>query len=449
MDHREGADKTGDVRLDFDRRVRLEFHGSKISSDGGLLLFRELDEVLGLHDIAGGLLRDTRTGHNRLHSLVGLLRQSVFGRLAGYDDVNDADRLSLDPVMRQVVGGRAVDAKAASSSQMGRFETELLATTDNRAALADLSGQWIDRIHERKPPKWITLDMDSSVSPTHGAQEDTAWNGHFGCMCYHPLFVFNQFGHLERCALRPGNVHSADGWKDVLKSAMARYADRHLMRFFRGDAAFAIPDLYQMLEAESYFYAIRLRTNRVLQGRIAHLLKRPVGRPPNHVRRTCGDFQYQAASWDKPRRVIAKVAWHPGELFPRVGFVVTNMPMEADWIIQFYNQRGTAEQHIKEGKQAINWTRLSCKGMAQNEVRLQLHALAYNPGVFLQGTDLPGEIADWSLTSLQTRLIKTGARVVRHARAITFQLAEVAVSGNLFNRVLAAIQRLRAPPVPT
>ena len=110
MDHREGASETGDVRLDFDRRVGLEFHGSKISSDGGLLLFRELDDVLGLHDIAGGLLRDTRTGNNRLHSLVGLLRQSVFGRLAGYDDVNDADRLAFDPVMRQVVGGRAVDA---------------------------------------------------------------------------------------------------------------------------------------------------------------------------------------------------------------------------------------------------------------------------------------------------------------------------------------------------
>ncbi len=128
----------------------------------------------------------------------------------------------------------------------------------------------------------------------------------------------------------------------------------------------------------------------------------------------------------------------------------------------FYNQRGTAEQHllahakayaarqrIKEGKQAINWTRLSCKGMAQNEVRLQLHALAYSPGVFLKGTDLPEEMADWSLTSLQTRLIKVGARVVRHARSITFQLAEVAVSGDLFNRILAAIHRLRAPPVPT
>jgi hypothetical protein len=179
MDHPEGADKLGDIRLDFDRRVRLKFHGSKISSDGGLLLFRELDEVLGLHDLAGGLLRDTRTGHNRLHSFVGLLRQSVFGRLAGYEDVIDAERLAFDPVMRQVVGGRAVDAKAASASQMGRFETEVLATTDNRTALADLSGQWIDQVHASAPPKWITLDMDSSVSPTHGAQEGTAWNGHF------------------------------------------------------------------------------------------------------------------------------------------------------------------------------------------------------------------------------------------------------------------------------
>ena len=144
-----------------------------------------------------------------------------------------------------------------------------------------------------------------------------------------------------------------------------------------------------------------------------------MGRPPKGVKRIYGDFEYQAASWDKPRRVIAKVEWHPAELFPRVGFGVTNMPMEPDWSIHFYTQRGTPKQYIKEGKQAINWTRLSCKNMAQNEVRLLLHALAYNQGVFLQGTDLPEEMADWSLTSLQTRLIKIGARVVPHSRAIT------------------------------
>jgi hypothetical protein len=448
MSHPAGAIEMGVDRLGFDRRVRLEFHGSKISSDGGLLLFRELDDVLGLHTLAGEHLSDTRTGHNRLHNMIGLLRQSVFGRLAGYEDVNDAKRLALDPVMRQIVGGRAVDQKAASASQMGRFETEVLTTPENLAILPDMPGHWIDRLHEAVPPKWITLDMDSSVSPTHGEQEGTAWNGHFGCSCYHPLFLFNQHGQLERCKLRPGNVHSADGWEDVLKPVMARYAKRDILRLFRADAAFALPALYATLEAEDYFYAIRLPTNAVLQQRIANLLKRPVGRPPSHVRRLYGEFDYKAGSWDRPRRVLAKVEWHPGELFPRVGFLVTNLPLEPEQVFGFYNQRGTAEQYIKEGKIALKWTRLSCKTMAQNEVRLQLHALAYNLGAFLQVADLPEEIATWSLTSLQTRLIKIGARVVRHARAVTFQLAEVMVSGDLFHRILLAIHRLRPSPVP-
>ena len=119
MDHPEGARETGDGRLGFDRRVRLEFRGTQLSSDGGLLVMRELDDALGLSDLASDVLRDSRTGKNTVHRLDGLFRQSVYGRLAGYEDVNDADRLALDPVMRQVVGGRAVDAQAASASQMG------------------------------------------------------------------------------------------------------------------------------------------------------------------------------------------------------------------------------------------------------------------------------------------------------------------------------------------
>ena len=118
--------------------------------------------------------------------------------------------------MRWIVGGKAIERQAASTSQMGRFETQALASDENFAALTDLTGIWIDRVHDRRPPKMIILDMDSSVSPTHGEQEGTAYNGHFGCTCYHPLFLFNQFGDLERCSLRPGNVHSADGWRGVL-----------------------------------------------------------------------------------------------------------------------------------------------------------------------------------------------------------------------------------------
>jgi hypothetical protein len=273
------------------------------------------------------------------------------------------------------------------------------------------------------------------------------WNGHFDCTCYHPQLLFNQFGMLEHCALRHGNVHSADGWQDVLDPVIARYAKRDILRFFRADAAYASPAIYARLEDAGYFYAIRLPANNVLREKIAHRLTRPVGRPSlTNVKRFFEDFEYQAASWDKERRVIAKIEWHPGELFPRVGFVVTNLPMEPDWVMGFYNQRGTAEQHIKEGKYAFRWTRLSCKRFRDNEVRLQLHALAYNLATFLRCIELPEVMADWSLTSLQLKLIKMGARVVRHARAITFQLAEVAVTGSIVRAILAAIHRLRAPP---
>ena len=377
------------LRPVFDRRLKLEFHGSRVTSDAGLLAYRELDDALGLTALASDVVADSRTGKNGWHGVVGLFRQSVYGRLAGYEDVNDADRLGRDPAMRWIVGGKAVERGGASTSQMGRFETELLATDDNLVALANLSGIWIDRVHDRKPPKAIVLDMDSSVSPTHGEQEGTAYNGHFGCTCYHPLFVFNQFGDLERSALRPGNVHSAHGWRDVLEPVVTRYRDRKLRRYFRGDAAFAAPGLYEFLEAEGYKYAIRLKANAVLQESIAHLLTRPVGRPPNHVRRFHASFSYQAGSWDRKRRVVAKVEWHPGELYPRVGFIVTNLSRPAERVVAFYNRRGTAEQWIKEGKHAIKWTRLSCRRFCHNAVRLQLHALAYNLGNFMRTLALP------------------------------------------------------------
>src|SRR5215207_3912847 len=280
-----GESKSEALRLNFDRRLLLQFRGSVITSDGGLLAYRELDDVLGLTTSGGERLAEARTGKNRRHLLVGLLRQSVFGRLAGYEDVSDAERLCHDPAMRWVVGDRAITESAASASQMGRFETEWLARPENLATLADLPGDWIDTVQRRRPPKMIVLDMDSSESPTYGAQEGSAYNGHFGCTCYHPLFLFNQFGDLERCALRPGNVHSADGWRQVLEPVVARYRHGMKRRYCRGDAAFAMPDIYEFLEAEGYRYTIRLPANTVPQESIAWLLQRLVGRPPHEVRR--------------------------------------------------------------------------------------------------------------------------------------------------------------------
>ena len=454
MRNPEGESDRRPLRPCFDRRLKLEFHGSRVTSDAGLLAYRELDDTLGLTALASNVLADSRTGKNGWRDVVGLLRQSVYGRLAGYEDVNDADRLGRDPAMRWIVGGKAVERGGASTSQMSRFETELLSKDENLTSLADLSGLWIDRVHDRRPPVKIILDMDSSVSPTYGDQEGTANNGHFGCTCYHPLFLFNQFGDLERCRLRPGNVHSADGWRDVLEPVVERYKATKVRLYFRGDAAFASPDIYEYLEAEGFLYAIRLPANTVLQESIVHLLTRPVGRPPNHVRRYYANFSHQAGSWNKKRRVVAKVEWHPGELYPRVGLdplrgsSVTNLSRPAERVVAFYNQRGTAEQWIKEGKNAIKWTRLSCRKFDHNAVRLQLHALAYNLANFMRTLALPDSVEQWSLTTLREKLIKIGAKIVRHGRYVIFQMAEVAIPRDLFADILRRIDRLRPTRTP-
>jgi hypothetical protein len=243
-------------------------------------------------------------------------------------------------------------------------------------------------------------------------------------------------------------VHSADGWRALLEPVIARYRDSVKRLYFRGDAAFGNPGMYDYLEAEGMRYAIRLPTNRVLQEKIGYLLKRPVGRPAHEVRRYYASFSYQAQSWNKPRHVVAKVEWHPGQLCPTIGFIVSNLPRSPEGIVAFYNQRGTCEQHIKEGKNAIKWTRLSCRTFAANAVRLQLHALAYNLANFMRTLAMPKTADPWSLTSLREKLVKIGAKVVSHGRYVTFQMAEVAVPRQMFADILALIARLRAPPAP-
>ncbi len=248
--------------------------------------------------------------------------------------------------------------------------------------------------------------------------------------------------------LREGQIHSAAHWRNVLEPITARYAETK-QRYFRGDAGFAKPELYEFLEAEGYRYAIRLPANDVLHEEIADLLKRPVGRPPKKPVVSFASVTYQASTWDRPRRVVAKVEWHCGELFPRAGFVVTNMRAWAGNVIRFYNQRGTAEQWIKEGKYALKWTRLSCHRFIANQVRLQLFALTYNLANFLRRLALPQSVRHWSLTTLREKLIKIGAKIVRHARSVTFQMAEVAIPRQLFQEILRRIARLKTKrPLP-
>ncbi len=326
---------------------------------------------------------------------------------------------------------------------MSRFETEILTNKENLRTLEELSGSWVEQITERTGLKELILDMDSSVSPTYGNQDGSKYNGHFGCSCYHPLFCFNQYGDLLGSLLREGNVYSSTDWEKRLLPIMEKYSHLRIPKYFRGDAAFGKPEIYEALEKEDYLYTIRLKSNNKLIEEIAHLLTRPVGRPSAKPVILYHSFYYHPDTWNKRRRVVAKVEWHRGELFPRYGFVVTNMRLSNKNVVRFYNKRGTSEQWIKEGKYALNWTRLSCQSFKANQVRLQLFSLAYNLSNFFRRLVLPRQIKHWTLTTIRDKFIKIGARMISHSRYVIFQMAEVTVSRQWMAKVLSNIQSLR------
>jgi hypothetical protein len=245
--------------------------------------------------------------------------------------------------------------------------------------------------------------------------------------------------------LRPGNVHSADGWEEVLLPEIERQRQNGKEVVFRADAAFAKPEIHEALEERGVKYAIRLPANENLERYIEELLTRPVGRPSHRPVVRYKGFLYQAASWSTARRVVAKVEFHAGELFPRVGFIVTNLELPSWAVVRFYNKRGTAEQWIKEGKLAVSWTRLSCHRFRGNEARLCLIVIAYNLGNLWRRLALPRRIGNWSLTSLQQRLVKTGGRLVKHARHYWLLLAEGHLNRRLFGSMVRMIAALPQP----
>jgi Transposase DDE domain group 1 len=203
-------------QLSFNASLQVDFQGSRVTSDGGLILVRELDERVGFGELIEQHLTDSRRGKNTQFLLADLLRQSVYGRLAGYEDLNDARRLSLDPTFRLISSEKVWDRGAALTSRLQTFETEMLAEEENFAELARLNRALIGRAGAMDSGHRTVLDMDSAEIPVYGEQEQSAYNGHFESTCYHPLLLFNREGDCLAAKLRPGNVHSAEGWLSVI-----------------------------------------------------------------------------------------------------------------------------------------------------------------------------------------------------------------------------------------
>jgi hypothetical protein len=198
-----GEKKNHCFRFSFTDKLKAYVKGSEITSDGGLIIVRELDEKLGLTDLAEEYLADTRTGRNIQHELPESRlagRQSVYSRLAGYEDVTDANQLRSAPALRAILSERAFENNGSSEGTVGRFETEILTEGSNLNKMDEMMFKWIQKVDGVRKIKTMTIDVDSSESPVYGSQEGGVYNGYFGLTCYHPLFCFNQYGDCSRQA---------------------------------------------------------------------------------------------------------------------------------------------------------------------------------------------------------------------------------------------------------
>lgn len=305
--------------------------------------------------------------------------------------------------------------------------------------------EWAGTFTRRRP-----IILDRPESPAYGEQEGSAYNGHFGKTCYRALLCFNHCCGLEVVMLLEGNVASNHEWRTVLEPAVESHRRQDVSVHLRADTAFAIPEVNEYLEDNGVLYAIRIKPKAVQERCIEHPLRRRVGLPSKKPKVSYESFSYQARRWDGPRwRVVAKVEWHGGELFPRVGLTVTNLNLQSRNVLCFYNGRGTAEQWIKESKYALKWTRVSCRRFLDNAIRLQFFAPAYNLANFLRRLVLPRRLQHWSLRTLREKLIKAKTRTVRHARYVTFQMAEVEVPMALSSRFLHALSASRRCATPS
>ena len=329
-------------QLSFNPTLRIEFQGSRVTSDGGLLLVRELDERLGFSGLIAQHLTDPR-GKNTQFPLTDLVRQSVYRRLAGYEDVNDEERLSRDPTFRLIGSEQIWERGAALTSRVHSFETELLTQAENLAGLAAINRELLARVEAMESSRRVVLDIDSTEVPVYGQQEQSAYNGHFESTCYHPLLLFNREGDCLGVKLRPGNVHSAEDWDRLLLPEVERQQKQGQDVFVRADAAFAKPEIYEALEKRGrevrHPHPLQRHPGAGGRGIIDTVRREPQPQTGGLVQKlpvSSGQLDDGAAGRSEGgvslRRAVSSRGLHrddPGDGHPGV--------------VRFYNKRGTAE----------------------------------------------------------------------------------------------------------
>ncbi|MEW6683349.1 MAG: IS1380 family transposase [Nitrospirota bacterium] len=436
-----------------DRPVIAQFDAAHSSSDGGAILLKAVDQRLGLTSRLAACLPDVREPGKVVHPLVDLVRQRVFGLACGYADANDAARLVDDPVHKLLLDRDPVTGDGlASQPTLSRFENAVGPKALLRLGTALAEG--VLAYHERRlkgRARQITIDLDPTDDPTHGAQQLALFNGHYGSTCYLPLVGFLRFDdepeqYLFAAVLRPGTA-SREGISGLLVRTIARLRGafptaRLLVRL---DGGLGSPELLERLEAVGVEYVIGLPSNAVLERRAEKALRKARRRARETGQTATGytECRYAAKSWARRRRVVikAEVVAHPGRALkdnPR--FVVTNRAERAQVVYeQRYCYRGEIENRIKELHHGLELDRTSCSRFWANQFRVLLTAAAYVVLQELRRSAARTACARAQVTTLREWLLKLGARVVVSVRRIVLHLPASAPFREAWSQVALAV----------
>ena len=402
------------------RAIEANFEGGDLSSDGGLLLLRQVDERIGLSRAVAKALGDERDRSRIRHRLRDLIAQRLYGLCCGYEDLNDHDVLRLDLLMQTAVGR---DQALASSPTLCRLETRA-----TRAQVAGLHGVLIEQFiaSHRRAPKELVLDIDASDVPLHGSQEGAEFHAYYDHHCYLPLYVFCGQAMLA-CYLRRSRIDGAKNATALLKGLIARLrlAWPKVKIIVRGDSGFCRQRVIRWCERAGVNYVIGVARNARLEATVAmvELALQEQYEQSGLKQREIGEFRYAADSWDIERRVITRLEY--GALGTNPRFVVTNLEGQASELYeQLYCARGEAENRIKEAQLDLFGTRASCHKFLANQMRLLLAALAYTLMQRLRELALYGsELARATAATIRVRLLKIGAAIVRNTRRVRVLLA--------------------------
>jgi hypothetical protein len=463
------------------QQVTVAFDAGQIVTDAGLLAIRELDRQLGVVSGLAERLPDPRAQRFVTHNREAVLTQQVYQILAGYADGNDAQALRDDPLLQTVVGVSPDSAQPlASGSTLNRFQQaytrrQAELPLEERPVLGEIDTALSQRLKignaylvelfirtRRQPPAFVIVDLDPSDDPTHGQQILTAFHGYFDQYQYFPLYAFDGVtGFPLAACLRPGTVHASCGAVQVLQSIVdhLRAAWPDLVILVRGDTGLAVPALYEYCETEGLLYAFGYASNAVLQARTEPLLAdlQEYYHWYRHREPAVQRFEvldhYQADSWSRPRRILAKIEINSHGSNRR--YLVTNLSGDPQGIYHgFYVQRGDVpERPIGELKNGLHADRLSLHRFRPNAFKLLEHVLAYALVVLhREATAAIPEVAKAEVNTLRLRLWKVGALVQTSVRRIWFHVSATWPQRDLWLQVRQALVRFveevrRAPTV--